>query len=432
MPQVALTAFEHQPIPISADGDATSLSEAEAERLLWVSDNLRGFCSRGYQSVKLSEHCGLLNLGGRTLEILPKVGERADASAGRGVLLRLLRHASELPLHRQSAAGQGVRPAPLLEVFISAFFDEVLILLKGGLLRRYVEQEDDILAVRGGIRLQRQFTTLANRTDLVACRFDELTSDNRWNRLLKTGLQTVRPWIQNLSLQRTWFELSAAFEEVSPISQPRALLEGLRYDRQAARYRPAILWVERILNLLSPDFRAGEKAAPGLLFNMNLLFERTVEQRMARWAEARGWTLESQDDSRFFTRITATIPRFAYRVRPDLVLRSGGRVIAVADTKWKRPELSAAGFVLPAQPDLYQLHAYASVFGCIELALIYPWDDHLTEARETVFHLPATGGAVPHLTVFAVDLGEESLPLRFTSLGAWAEAEPILGPTFPA
>jgi 5-methylcytosine-specific restriction enzyme subunit McrC len=416
----ALTAIEHQPLAITPAGSPTSISEAEAEQLLWIAEGLPGFCTRGYRSVKLSEHCGLLNLGSRVLEILPKVGEHADAPAGRGVLLRLLRNAADLPIHRQGSAGQGVRPAPLLEVFIEAFFEEVLGLIRGGLLRRYVEEDDDLRTVRGAVQFQRQVTSLANRTDQVACRFDELTLDNRWNRLLKAALGAVRPWIRSVSLQRAWFELSAAFEDVSQIARPRALLNGLRYDRQATRYRRAILWAERILNLLSPDFRAGERVAPGLLFNMNLLFERAVERRMARWAEARGWTLDVQDDSHFLGQIVDTPPRKIYRMRPDLVFRCRGRVVALADAKWKCPEVSRSGFVLPSQVDLYQLHAYSSIYGCQQLALIYPCDEGFATARETTLEFQSTTRPAPHLTVIGVEVADDELPLCLNSpLGAW-------------
>ena len=409
-----LTAFEHQPVPVTPLGSPATLSEVEAEHLLLIAESMRGFYTRGYQSIELSEHCGLVNLGSRVLEVLPKVGEVADAQAGRGVLLRLLRFASDLPVHRHADAGQSSRPAPLLDVFISAFFDEVFALLKGGLLRRYLEHEDDLLAVRGSIRLQRQFSTLANRTDLVACRFDELTPDHRWNRLLKAALKVVRPWMRSLDLHRRWVELSAAFEDVSDVAHPRALLADLRYDRQATRYRPAIQWVERILNLLSPDFRSGDRAAPGLLFDMNLLFERTVERKMAEWAEARGWTLETQDDSHFLARLEGPPARPAYRIRPDLVFRHRGRVVAIADAKWKRPELRA-GFVFPSQADLYQLHAYASVFNCPQLALIYPWDDRLASARETVFELPSIGTTIPSLAVIAIDVANDALPIKLSA-----------------
>jgi 5-methylcytosine-specific restriction enzyme subunit McrC len=415
-----ITAFEHQPVPVAQQGDHASLSETEAEHLLLIAESLRGFCTRGYRSIELSEHCGLVNLGSRVLEVLPKVGEATDAQAGRGVLLRLLRYASDLPVHRHADAGQSSRPAPLLDVFISAFFDEVFALVKGGLLRRYVEHEDDLLAVRGGIRLQRQFSTLANRTDLVACRFDELTPDNRWNQLLKAGLKVVRPWMRSLDLHRRWVELSAVFEDVSDVAHPRVLLADLRYDRQATRYRPAIHWVERILNLLSPDFRAGDRAAPSLLFDMNLLFERTVERKMEEWAWTRGWTLETQDDSRFLARIEGPPARPAYRIRPDLVFRYRGRIVAIADAKWKHPDVSGSGFALPAQADLYQLHAYASIFGCDQLALIYPWSEYLADTHPTVLSFDSAWGKCPQLTVMALDIGDETLPIRFIpNVGAW-------------
>lgn len=425
----ALTAFEHEAIPVTPGGGPRALSENEAEQLTLIAETLPSFCSRGYRTVKLSEHCGLLNLGGRILEILPKVGEHPDAAQGRGVLLRMLRVATDLPLHRQDAAAQTDRHAPLLEIFIRAFFEEVLLLLKGGLLRRYTERDEDLLAVRGTIQLQRQFTTLANRTDFVACRFDELTPDNRWNRLLKAGLKIVRPWIRSPDLERSWVELFSAFEDVGDEVRPRVLLDGLRYDRQATRYRPAVAWAERIFNLLSPDLRSGAKPAPGLLFDMNMLFERVVEQRMAHWATKRGWTLETQDDSRFFAQIADTPPRRAYRVRPDLVFRHRGRVVAIADAKWKRPDLSRSGFVLPAQADLYQLNAYASIFGCDQLALIYPWSDSLESAHETVLTFETARCQGPRLTVMALDVADDGLPLYLPpSTGAWSEVAPTNAP----
>lgn len=110
-----------------------------------------------------------------------------------------------------------------------------------GAIAQFLDR-NEALAVRGSIRLQRQLTTLANRTDVVACSFDEQTPDHRWNRLIKAGLRVVRRWIRGLKLNRQWVELSAAFEEVSDVTHPRALLANIHYDRQAVRYRPAITW----------------------------------------------------------------------------------------------------------------------------------------------------------------------------------------------
>jgi 5-methylcytosine-specific restriction enzyme subunit McrC len=416
----ALTFTEHENIPVGPSSGTGILSELEADHLCWLGERLPGFCTRGYQNIKLSQHCGLVNLGERVLEILPKVGEHDDPAQSRGVLLRMLRACPDFTLQRQAVAGQAQCTAPLLDLFIRAFFDEVTALMKGGLLRRYLEREEDCLAVRGSILLNRQLTSLANRTDLVACRYDELTADNHWNRLIKAGLRAARPWMHGVALQRSWIELMAGFDEVTDIAEARHLLIGLRYDRQGSRYRPAIEWVERILSLLSPDLRAGAKPAPGLLFDMNRLFESVVEQRMQSWAWNREWRVEAQNFTRYLADIVDEPKRKAFKVLPDLLFTQRGQTVAIVDAKWKHPSLSPRRFVMPDQGDLYQLHGYASVFQCERLALIYPWDDSMAGAQGTTFELPSSSDFHPSVTILCLDVTDDGLPLRLQT-DAWAE-----------
>ena len=410
MAVTSLSVFEHTDIPVAPCAGPGTLSESEADHLCWLSEECRGFCDRGYRSVKFAQFCGLVNLGERVLEILPKVGEKLSRSQSRGVLLRMLGMSPDFPLYRQSTVGQANLEAPLLDVFIRAFFDEVTGLMKGGLLHRYLELEEDCLAVRGSIHLGRQLSAMANRTDRIACRYDELTSDNRWNRLIKAGLRAVRPWMHSVDLQRSWVELMNGFDGVTDIADARPMLSGLCYDRQGNRYRPAIEWVERILSLLSPNLRAGERAAPGLLFDMNRLFEGVVTQRLEGWASNRGWALEAQNSKNYFAEIAGISNRKAFKVRPDLLFTRRGHPIALADAKWKHPKLSGTGFILPDQADLYQLHAYASVFLCSQLALIYPWDDALIGACETIFRLPHSDSVRPQLTILCLDVARDDLP----------------------
>lgn len=418
MVQAALTLSEHEVVPIGASASPCMLSEAEADHLSWLGEQLPGFCSRGYREIKLSQYCGLVNLGERVLEILPKVGEHSEPAKSRGVLLRLLRNCPDFPLQRQAAAGQAQCTGPLLDLFIRAFFDEITELIKGGLLRRYLEREEDCLAVRGSILLNRQLSALSNRTDVIACRYDDLTADNRWNQIIKAGLRAVRSWMHGIDIQRSWVELMAGLDEVNDVPEPRALLDELKYDRQSDRYRPAIEWVERILSLLSPDLRAGRKSAPGLLFDMNRLFEAVVTNRMQGWAWNRDWAVEAQNSTRYLTEIVDSPKRKAFKVRPDLLFTRLDRIAAIADAKWKHPALSSHGFVMPNSGDLYQLHAYASVFECDRLALIYPWDESMIEARETDFELPGFDGHHPSVTVICMDVADDNLPLRL-STGFW-------------
>ncbi len=406
-----VTALEHEPLPVAHGPPEKRISYEEAEQLAAVGELRPGFCERGYRSVKLSRYCGIVSLGGRVLEILPKVDERLPPDACRGILLRLLRHADDLPLFRHAPAGQHLTNAPLLEVFIAAFFEAVTQIARGGLLHQYLQVEDDLRVVRGAIITARQFAVHSNRPDRVSCRFDELTPDNGWNRLLKLGLHTVRPWVRSAELYRQWTELWALFDEVDHLRAERRMLDPPAYDRHAARYRPAVEWVRWILGLLSPSLRAGAAAAPALLFDTSALFQSAVGSVLRRGA-GHGVEVRLEETERSLARVTGSGGRQAYRLRPDFVARRGTVVAAVGDAKWKRVPVGRSGYLFPGEADLYQMHAYAAAYDCANVALIYPWHAGLGTSRETSFEIQRKDGEMATVTVMCVDVGSDAFTLR--------------------
>ncbi len=408
-----LTRLEHELIPVTADGSDDSLSMAEAEVLSQVAETRRGFCERRYRSVRLAQFCGVVNLGQRVLEVLPKVGDRPDVPNSRGVLLRLLRAAATGEGLQLPPATQRLERSPLLEIFISLFMDSVTTVLRGGLLRQYKVEEDDLRVVRGRIDLTRQLGVHFNRPDLVASRFDELTADNVWNRSIKAALTACRPWISSGELQRRWVELIAAFEDVADVVMTTHELDRLVYDRQAVRYRQTMDWVRWILTLLSPGLRMGSERAPAFLFDMNAIFEGAVanvlRQRLAKSHPE--LDLHPQATGRHLARLGGHTNRRAYALRPDMLVSAGRRVVTIADAKWKRIELSHAGHLKPTRSDMYQMHAYASAYEADRLALIYPAHSGIKGARETTFLLPRVGSRQPAVSIVCIDVERDDLPI---------------------
>lgn len=407
-----LTALEHDVLPISAEGSETSLSTAEAETLMALAETRPGFCERRYRTVRLAQYCGVVNLGQRVLEVLPKIGPAPDAPRARGVLLRLLRASAVHDAVRVLPVDQALERSTLLEIFIAAFFDSVAAIVRGGLLRQYAEREEDLRVVRGRIALNRQFGVHFNRPDLVASRFDEHTADNPWNRLVKSALRACKPWIASADLFRRWIELIAAFEDVADIAPSHGELDHLVFDRQAVRYRPTMDWVRWILSLLSPALRAGEARSPSFLFDMNRVFELAVASMLRRrLAESRPWLeVQAQVSGRYLARHRRT-GRGAFSLRPDLVVREEKTVHLIADAKWKRVESTASGTLRPARSDMYQMHAYASAFGVDRLALIYPGYPGIESTGRTEFRLPPRGGHQPVVSVVCIDVIRDDLPV---------------------
>ncbi|GAB3775295.1 hypothetical protein GCM10028796_50950 [Ramlibacter monticola] len=407
-----LTALEHEGIPITAEGAGFSLTPLEAELLAQIGEQRPGFCELGHRQVKLAQFCGVVSLGERVLEVLPKTQDRDVAAEDcRGVLLRLLRLSERFPHFAHLPAGQHLRRAPLLEAFIAAFYQAVTTVIRGGLLRQYLEDEEDLCVVRGRIDTTRQLGTHANRRDTVACVFDELSADNVWNRVLKKAVRVTRPWLRSAELSRRWVELMGVLDEVDDARLAGVEIERLVFDRRAERYREAIDWARWILALLAPALRGGRHEAPALLFDMNKLFESSVAAVLRQAASRHALEVITQDRSQALAMVhSGDVIEPGYLLRPDLLLVRAKQVLVVADTKWKRLEFDRKDRPYPAEADMYQLHAYASAYRCRELALIYPMQQTSFTA-ETRLLLPAVEGWAATVHVLGIDIGDDALPL---------------------
>jgi 5-methylcytosine-specific restriction enzyme subunit McrC len=409
-----LSVIEHQAVPIADTATSTSLSVIEADALDRISRRRPGFCHRSYRTVQFSQYCGIVSLGTRVLEILPKSDDGSESSESRRLFVRLLRDSMDIPLFRNSSSAQLQDDGSLLEVFIRAFMECVARLARRGLPVQYQDYEDDLVMVRGRIVVDRQLRALWNRVDRIACNFDELTIDNAWNRTLKAGLTAVRPWITRAQLFRQWTELAETFRQVGDAPLSASTIDRLVFDRHARRYASAIEWIRCILEYLSPALRAGSSAAPSLLFDMNALFQSAVAANLRRFARDHA-TIEIQTKrtGTYLASVSAATPMSAvFELIPDLILLRNGTIAAIGDTKWKLPRMNAEGYIMPDASDLYQMHAYASAFECKEIVLLYPWHSELAHSKETAFNLPNSAKAPPVVHVACIDLYKEPFAVR--------------------
>jgi len=104
-----------------------------------------------------------------------------------------------------------------------------------------------------------------------------------------------------------------------------------------------------------------------LLFPMNDLFERYVAVQLRRALAGSGLEVVAQGGLLYCLEPWNGEGGYSHATRPDiLVRREGGEVLCVIDTKWKP---LAKGI---AQADVYQMMAYARLYRCGRLILLYP------------------------------------------------------------
>jgi len=129
--------------------------------------------------------------------------------------------------------------------------------------------------------------------------------------------------------------------------------------------------------MVSPALRTGAHEAPGLLFDMNKLFERYV-LGLEQDSCADGCYVYAQGPMEYLADRNG---EGAFQLAPDItVWRTTpafpeGSIIKIADAKWKRlnPQKQNLG-IDPA--DIYQLLAYSVRYGCGRLELVYPRSVH--------------------------------------------------------
>ena len=149
--------------------------------------------------------------------------------------------------------------------------------------------------------------------------------------------------------------------------------------------------------------------APGLLFDMNKLFEAYVSSLVER-ASGEGFVVHRQGPAQALAAHGASD---AFMLRPDITVWETdsdggvGEINRVLDAKWKRLDPQEAQWGVD-QADIYQLLAYAVRYRCTELALVYPQPS--TE--------PVASDDLPLFEI--TDGGLGSIKIQVTTVPLWA------------
>lgn len=348
------------------------LRAAEAGEAAWLRLTQR----RGHRVVQVTSFVGVIRApDGFQIEVLPKVGKAIGGGAkdARQLLIEMLCCLQGLRHVQTNSAKISAARMPLLEVFIAEFLSTVERIVKSGLRSDYTSRQDTLFALRGKLLMAQHLRQNLYRADRFFTEHDEFSTDRPENRLLHAALRRVLMLSASQANQQLARELQFVFADVPASAQPRIDLQRVRLDRGMGYYADALAWTRLILDEESPLTGAGGHRAPSLLFPMEAVFEAFVAKHLARQL-ARPLILKTQARSHHLVRHRE---QNWFRLKPDLLIREGGRDALVLDTKWKLLDgLKANGtdkYGL-SQADFYQLQAYGQSYldGQGDVVLIYP------------------------------------------------------------
>lgn len=426
-----LTVHEWGRIPVhNASGPAPdkALTRSEANALLLAarSHPLANHSGTNilvdrYSEIWAQQVVGVIAAPGCSLEVLPKIDPAADEGdeAIRTRLISMLDVALGLKLGDGQALAMARQKETLLDILIRLFSDRLLAEARRGLPRAYLAQEEDLAALRGRLNVARQFTHHAVRPDRLACRFDALMADTPLLRIMKACVVMLRRHARALEAQRRLDELRFLLADVRDLPVNALPWSQVRIDRTNRRwetlYGLAKLFLKREWQRTNHDAKAEQGIT--LLFAMNDLFEAYIAALTRRALLNSDLTVHSQGGLRYCLMEEGEGGRERFQTTPDILIKRNGNVVMVIDTKWKligrNPEDSKRGV---SQSDVYQMMAYARLYQCREVMLLYP--HHTSLGTETLDAGYAIMAGDERLRIASVDLvvGKEAVQQQLRQL----------------
>lgn len=260
-----------------------------------------------------------------------------------------------------------------------------------GLLKGYVSTEETGTVIRGRWDIARQLKARPGIPVPVELAYDDYTEDVAENRILKAALRAL---VRLEQLPRRVVDklgaLLGLFSEVSDLRAKGPVVLPTE-SRLNARYQPALRLARWILEATSWAHAEGASSGSAFLLNVAKVYEDFVGRVLQATLHPEGFDVDLQvSDWRLDT-------DGKIRMRPDIVISRHGRVVAVADTKYK---VWGAGDGSPPNADVYQALAYAVTAGVREVHLLYVSGE--VEPRR--YEIAATGTVV---VAHAVDVSGE-------------------------
>ena len=249
----------------------------------------------------------------------------------------------------------------LFEPLVERFNELVTARTKRGLLQDYIRSEESLGVFRGALDVKAHVQQNLGRENRVHCRFFEQTFDIPDNRFVKAALwhllqfgggtpRTTQSLIRNLH----------HFDGVSlkPL-RPQSLLNR-HYHRLNDDYRQIHELSRLFTECSSVSEHFGSVRFNGFLLDMNRLYEQFVQTAFLKVSRRGKCRVVTQEPT------PLSLSTASPKIKPDVTVWSGDRVVAIADAKYKRD------YATPQNGDLYQVITYGTVLECPGVYLLYP------------------------------------------------------------
>jgi len=337
----------------------------------------------GQESIKLkaSSYVGVLSIGNKTIQILPKMArtELNDVERSRQAiqnLLYMLAYTKKLQIKETDLAALRSAGDNFFEVLIYLFAKNLLGLIQNDISKEYVHREENLSFIKGKL----QFTAHIKQNIVSRGRFyleyDEFCEDSLLNQILKYTTNLLLKTSTNFNNLKLLRELDFLFSDISFKKITLEDFKRINLTRLNKSYEPILNLCKIFIGLSSLELSADKIKTFSFVFDMNVLFEEFIGEFIKKSFYQDYSSITLQHPVRSFVQEKyigdELAARDLFKLRPDIVLCQTGLVPStIVDTKYKILN-NADKKEGVSQSDLYQMNAYAQKYNCQDIILLYP------------------------------------------------------------
>ena len=340
------------------------------------------FFNVGNRRIYFKNYVGVLQVGNLVIEILPKADKSISGDATdkwHNALIYMLHICGYIKINSITRADLKLQNLTLIDLFYRLFIDEVKEIIHQGLIRKYRYKTENRPYLKGRLIFNKHISENLIHKEKFYTSAQVYDHNNSFNQILLKALRVLKNSSKGNIFYNDICNLIYHFDDVDNIEVNDNTFENLQFTRNNLKYKSAITLARLILQNYSPDLKSGTNNVIGLLFDMNLLFERVVYKLLKKQEvknDNYSLKLSAQASKPFWSRSS---------IRPDIFgefnsLENGDKRRFIIDTKWKRPQGSK-----PGGDDLKQMYVYNLHFGSHESILLYP-DCDVSKKISNTYH----------------------------------------------
>lgn len=378
-----IKVFEHEQLKIHANVRGEKLEAHELRKLYEFNDQHDNQYFTGIRDgVKFSSYVGVIQIGGLTLEILPKVDRlvytdedrKVATTRWRNVLMQMLAITQRMPVESVSEASLKKRHQSILDLYFELFLNEVQKLLHRGLIKKYRNASGNLPVLKGRLDFNRNIQQNLIHHERFYTNHQIYDQDHLLNQILLRALVildriAISPFIKD-KLARTLLD----FPEVKEVHIQKNHFDRIIENRKTVPYYEALKIARMIILNYSPDIKGGGENMLALLFDMNKLWEEYIYRSLLR-VKPDDVAINFQNSKTFWQSDS-----LRKSIRPDLVIRRGSETFVI-DTKWK-----IINSLKPDDDDLKQIFTYNLYWQSYHSILLYPSTNHEFKSHYGKYH----------------------------------------------